>query len=175
MALKDDRIEQCLVGVNSKCGVQSKRRCESHESCVCIVGFPACGCQNENEQIVSRAKLFINLLKKVSQFATRTSVLHQLSACADICTVLQGGLCFKGACALILSSYHCYSWHCSCCDRCASVHVPLGLPADHHVLTLYLTVALRLPADHQVLVNTVPYCRPSGTSYHCSLLQTIRY
>ena len=27
-----------LVGVNSKCGVQSKRRCESHESCVCIVG-----------------------------------------------------------------------------------------------------------------------------------------
>ena len=27
-----------LVGVNSKCGVQSKRRCESRESCVCIVG-----------------------------------------------------------------------------------------------------------------------------------------
>ena len=33
------------VGVNSKCGVQSKRRCESHESCICIVGFPACWCQ----------------------------------------------------------------------------------------------------------------------------------
>ena len=37
-----------LVGVNSKCGVQSKRRCESHESCVCIVGFPACGCQKKS-------------------------------------------------------------------------------------------------------------------------------
>ena len=36
-----------LVGVNSKCGVQNKRRCESHESCVCIVGFPACGCQKK--------------------------------------------------------------------------------------------------------------------------------
>ena len=28
--------------MNSKCGVQSKRKCGSHESCVCIVGFPAC-------------------------------------------------------------------------------------------------------------------------------------
>ena len=25
-----------------------KRMCESHESCVCIVGFPACGCQKKN-------------------------------------------------------------------------------------------------------------------------------
>ena len=29
--------------MNSKCGVQSKRKCRSHESCICIVGFPACG------------------------------------------------------------------------------------------------------------------------------------
>ena len=36
------------VGVNSKCGVQSKRRCESHESCICIVGFPAYGCQKKS-------------------------------------------------------------------------------------------------------------------------------
>ena len=36
------------MGVNSKCGIQSKRRCESHESCVCIVGFPACGCQKKS-------------------------------------------------------------------------------------------------------------------------------
>ena len=36
------------MGVNSKRGVQSKRRCESHESCVCIVGFPACGCQKKS-------------------------------------------------------------------------------------------------------------------------------
>ena len=34
--------------MNSKCGVQSKRRCECHESCVCIVGFPACGCQKKS-------------------------------------------------------------------------------------------------------------------------------
>ena len=49
MALKDDRVEQCgLVGVNSKCGVQSKRRCESHEFCVCIVGFSACRWQKKS-------------------------------------------------------------------------------------------------------------------------------
>ena len=36
------------MGVNSKCRVQSKRRCESHESCVCIVGFLACGCQKKS-------------------------------------------------------------------------------------------------------------------------------
>ena len=34
--------------MNSKCGIQSKRRCESHESCVCIVGFPACGCPKKS-------------------------------------------------------------------------------------------------------------------------------
>ena len=30
-----------LVGVNSKCGIQSKGKCESYESCVCIAGFSA--------------------------------------------------------------------------------------------------------------------------------------
>ena len=34
--------------MNSKCGVQSKRKCGSQESCVCIVGFPACGCQKKS-------------------------------------------------------------------------------------------------------------------------------
>ena len=34
--------------MNSKCGVQSKRKCESHESCVCIAGFSACGCQKKS-------------------------------------------------------------------------------------------------------------------------------
>ena len=29
--------------MNSKCGTQRKRRCKSQESCVCIVGFSACG------------------------------------------------------------------------------------------------------------------------------------
>ena len=37
-----------LVGVNSKCAVQSKRKCGSHESCVRSVGFPACGCQKKS-------------------------------------------------------------------------------------------------------------------------------
>ena len=34
--------------MNSKSGVQSKRRCESHESYICIVGFPACKCQKKS-------------------------------------------------------------------------------------------------------------------------------
>ena len=34
--------------MNSQCGVQSKRKCESHESCVCIVGFSACECQKKS-------------------------------------------------------------------------------------------------------------------------------
>ena len=47
---KDDRVEQRLrsSGVNSKCGVESKRRCKSHESCICIFGFSVCGCQKKN-------------------------------------------------------------------------------------------------------------------------------
>ena len=36
------------VGVNSKCGVQSKRRWDSHESCVRIVRYLACGCQKRS-------------------------------------------------------------------------------------------------------------------------------
>ena len=34
LSLKDERVEQCLracVGVNSKCGVQSKRRCDGFQ------------------------------------------------------------------------------------------------------------------------------------------------
>ena len=48
MALKDDRVEQCLRSCGSK--FQSKRRYESHESCICIVGFgfPACGYQKKS-------------------------------------------------------------------------------------------------------------------------------
>ena len=34
--------------MNSKGGVQSKKRCESHESCVCMVGFSAHGCQKKS-------------------------------------------------------------------------------------------------------------------------------
>ena len=35
--------------MNSKRGVQSKRKCESHEFCVCIGGFSACGCQKKSD------------------------------------------------------------------------------------------------------------------------------
>ena len=41
-------MSKVLWGVNSRCGVQSKRKCENHESCVCIVGFSACGCQKKS-------------------------------------------------------------------------------------------------------------------------------
>ena len=34
--------------VFSKCGVQSKRQCERHGSCVCVVGFSACVCQKKS-------------------------------------------------------------------------------------------------------------------------------
>ena len=34
--------------MNSRCGVQGKRKLESHESCVCVVGFSACGCQKKS-------------------------------------------------------------------------------------------------------------------------------
>ena len=34
--------------MNSKCGVQSKRKCESHESCICILDFQACRCQKKS-------------------------------------------------------------------------------------------------------------------------------
>ena len=34
--------------MNSKCGVQSKRKCESHESCFGIAGFSVCGCQKKS-------------------------------------------------------------------------------------------------------------------------------
>ena len=34
--------------MNSKYGVQSKKRRESYEPSVCIVGFPACGCQKKS-------------------------------------------------------------------------------------------------------------------------------
>ena len=41
-------MSKVFVAVNSKCGVQSNRKCESHESCVRIVGFSTCGCQKKS-------------------------------------------------------------------------------------------------------------------------------
>ena len=34
--------------MNSKCGVQSKRKRERLDSCVCIAGLSACGCQKKS-------------------------------------------------------------------------------------------------------------------------------
>ena len=50
MALKDDRVEQCLRSCGRKFQMwgPKQERCESHKSCVCIVGFPACGCQKKS-------------------------------------------------------------------------------------------------------------------------------
>ena len=36
--------------------VQSKRRCESHESCVCIGGISACGCQKKSVVYVTECR-----------------------------------------------------------------------------------------------------------------------
>ena len=47
--LKDDRVQQCLRSCWSEFQmVQSKRMCESHESCVYTAGFSACGCQKKS-------------------------------------------------------------------------------------------------------------------------------
>ena len=57
LALKDESSVYSLVGVNSKNWVQSKRRCESHGSCIiCIVGFSACGCQKKSIVIVYKTE-----------------------------------------------------------------------------------------------------------------------
>ena len=71
------------VGVNSTHWVQSKRKCESHESCVCIAGFSACGCQkksvmHETEgrhiavQKVSRTRLSYSTETHTSDFIFNT-------------------------------------------------------------------------------------------------------
>ena len=46
--------------MNSKCGVQSKRRCGSHESCVCIVGFPALVQNQHIRELISSRKMTHN-------------------------------------------------------------------------------------------------------------------
>ena len=50
MALKDDRVEQCLRSCGSEFQMWGSKQVKvrSHESCVCIVGFPACGCQKKS-------------------------------------------------------------------------------------------------------------------------------
>ena len=50
LALKGQRVEQCLRSWGSEFQMwgSSKRNCESHESCLCIAGFSACGCQKKS-------------------------------------------------------------------------------------------------------------------------------
>ena len=73
LALKDDRVEQCLrsCGSEFKCGVQSKIKCENHESCVCIAGFSACGCQKKS--VVHETERRHTQFKEVSRTRTNYS------------------------------------------------------------------------------------------------------
>ena len=55
--------------MNSKCGVQSNRRCESHEPCICIVGFSAFLCPFLFSYLVW-------LLFLPCHFSTHTVIVH---------------------------------------------------------------------------------------------------
>ncbi len=48
LALKDDRVEQCLRSCGSEFQMWGESLLRKPESCVCIVGFPACGCQKKS-------------------------------------------------------------------------------------------------------------------------------
>ena len=70
--------------MNSKCGVQSKRGCKSHESCVCIVGFAAicnvvktCVTYRVREGTVFNVKMCIPHLER-KQHVMLTCVFHIL-------------------------------------------------------------------------------------------------
>ena len=47
--------------------VQSKRKCESHESCVSVVGFSACRCQKKNVLYETECRLAAFHLGKQDQ------------------------------------------------------------------------------------------------------------
>ena len=59
------------MNLNMICGVQSNRRCENHESCVCIVGVPACGCQKKS--VVTRRSVDMQQFREVSRTTTTYS------------------------------------------------------------------------------------------------------
>ena len=63
--------------MNSKCGVQSKRKCKSHESCVCIAGFSACGCQKKS--VVSETECRHVAVREVSRIRTIYGIETQTS------------------------------------------------------------------------------------------------
>ena len=50
LALKDDRVEQCLRTCGSEFQMwgPKQEKVRSHESCVCVVGLSACGCQKKS-------------------------------------------------------------------------------------------------------------------------------
>ena len=63
------------VGVNSKCGVQSKSRCES---CICIAGFSARGCQKKSGvwdgvQTCSSSRRKVSRTRAIYSIETHTS------------------------------------------------------------------------------------------------------
>ena len=50
MALKDDKVEQCLRSCGSELQMwgPKQEKVRIHESCVCIVGFSVCVCQKKS-------------------------------------------------------------------------------------------------------------------------------
>ena len=60
--------------MNSKCGVQSKRRRESRESCVFIVGFSACGCQKKS--VVYETEHTVTKLEKDVVYYTTSEYIY---------------------------------------------------------------------------------------------------
>ena len=78
--------------MNSKCGVQSKRRCKSHESCVCIFGFSACGCQKKNVVYETECRHVAIERDKQDQESNEMSPgIHTCGECRYIITCLLEG------------------------------------------------------------------------------------
>ena len=100
------------MGVNSKCGVQIKRRRESHESCVFIVDFPACGCQKKSVvyETESRHAAVQNLLlmTKCSYATSIVKYLYIFSQFSSVIVVAFDRTCFDSEYKLCLCNQHSY-------------------------------------------------------------------
>ena len=86
--------------MNSKCGVQSKRRCESHESCICIAGFPACWCQIQGGTKWQHSWRHI-CDYQTSIFNKDGQKWHELLACCLFCCFLAPFLWIRPAMLLV--------------------------------------------------------------------------
>ena len=59
--------------MKSNCGVQSKKNCESHESCVCIAGFSACGCDKKSVAYEAECRHVLSLLSVFVRTSVNTN------------------------------------------------------------------------------------------------------